>query len=364
MLPRRLSPPVLIVLSAVLLLSNVVAGAAQPAASQPTLSTVVQRIGAYVAGYGQQASLILATEKDAQRVDGHPAVTYIRRNLTAQVVLVPGGDTGRLTGYRDVVQVDKASLTKDPNRLAAALAAGTGDRSAAQKIAADSSQYGVSPIGGSFNLPTTALLLFTPQNLSRFTFTRDGTKTVDGVEAWVLGFRETQRPTLVTTREGRDVPAEGSIWVLPSDGTVVRTTLTLRGFSDDKQFQKKNKILSTNDVTTKEVLQGSAATQNQAQTQAGPLPKDAGLPVFVETKTEKSQGLEPNQLLNQADDPRWLESLGRIEVTYARDAASGLWVPAHKSELWEGPLRLRTRPPFQGRATSVADYSDYRITNK
>ena len=48
---------------------------------------------------------------------------------------------------------------------------------------------------------------------------------------WEIGFKEKARPTLIRTVDGLDVPSEGSIWVAPSDGTVVRTRLEVTGFA-------------------------------------------------------------------------------------------------------------------------------------
>jgi hypothetical protein len=57
-------------------------------------------------------------------------------------------------------------------------------------------------------------------------------KRIDGVGTWALEFKETHRPTLVMKRDGTDVPCEGTIWVNPADGTVVRTRLRLRNFAN------------------------------------------------------------------------------------------------------------------------------------
>lgn len=48
---------------------------------------------------------------------------------------------------------------------------------------------------------------------------------------WQLDFKETRHPTLIRTTEERDVAAQGSVWLNPEDGTVVRTRLFLSGFS-------------------------------------------------------------------------------------------------------------------------------------
>jgi hypothetical protein len=65
--------------------------------------------------------------------------------------------------------------------------------------------------------------------VDRFTYRKIGTDTIEGREYWRLGFREVLKPTLIKTREGKNQPASGSVWIDPDDGTVVRTVLDLGG---------------------------------------------------------------------------------------------------------------------------------------
>jgi hypothetical protein len=39
------------------------------------------------------------------------------------------------------------------------------------------------------------------------------------------------RPSLIRTADGRDVASQGTVWVVPQDGTVVRTRLAVSGFA-------------------------------------------------------------------------------------------------------------------------------------
>ena len=55
-----------------------------------------------------------------------------------------------------------------------------------------------------------------------------------------------------------------------------------------------------------------------------------------------------------------IESRADVEVTYRRDPRFGVWLPAKMSEIYEGPIPRGTGAPLLGRATAVAQYSDYR----
>jgi len=55
-----------------------------------------------------------------------------------------------------------------------------------------------------------------------------------------------------------------------------------------------------------------------------------------------------------------LDSLVDIEVTYRREAASGIWMPVKMTELYEGPIPLGTRAPVRGRTVAEASYSNFK----
>lgn len=104
------------------------------------------------------------------------------------------------------------------DRLATLLTSPSASMSEATRIANESARCNVGPISRNIHTPTAALLFFLPQNLDRFTFTTKGSKNIDGVKTTEIVYKETKLPTLITTRAGRNVPLEGSLWVM-DDGT-------------------------------------------------------------------------------------------------------------------------------------------------
>jgi hypothetical protein len=61
-------------------------------------------------------------------------------------------------------------------------ASSTADATELQRIANESSRFNVGPVSRNFNVPTSAMFFFTPDNLARFAFTRKGTKKINGIE--------------------------------------------------------------------------------------------------------------------------------------------------------------------------------------
>jgi VWFA-related protein len=196
----------------------------------PALDELVQRVGRYVADYGQQASIIIGVEHYDQRLLATTGREVSRRQTTAEFALVKTADAMGWSGFRDVIEVDGRRIEDRKNRLQTLFRNGSPDPGEARRIADESARFNLGPVRRNFNDPTAALFFLMPSLLPRFAFTRKGESSVNGVNVWEVEFKEKSRPTLIRTRDGRDVPSEGTIWVVPSDGTVVRTQLAISGF--------------------------------------------------------------------------------------------------------------------------------------
>lgn len=362
--------------------------ASSPAAAQErrdgvTLETVLGKMGEYVAAYGERAALIVATENYTQRVEGE--VRVLPRKMVAEfaVVKVPGA-VGWI-GFRDVVEVNGEKLTDRRERLLTLLSDPDGDVAEATRISNESARFNVGPISRNFNVPTTTLFFFHPANQSRFSFQAKGTKKIEGVETWEIAFKETRHPSLVMTRGGKDVPCEGTVWVSPADGTIVRTLVTFRGFADDRVLQGgvrpgANRSTWTEGGQSPAVpvaspapasappaqAQPPAKSPGQGQGASSPAPsgqKGAGASAMVgssERAEPLGRGPAPWQLFSDTSVNRKIESLARIEVTYHRHSSLDMWLPSRMSELYEGAIPRGSRPPFFGQATTTADYSDFK----
>ena len=53
-------------------------------------------------------------------------------------------------------------------------------------------------------------------------FSHNGENTISGVRTWVLRYQELGNPTIIRTRDRRDVPARGRAWVEPGSGRILR----------------------------------------------------------------------------------------------------------------------------------------------
>jgi hypothetical protein len=214
--------------------------AARSAAEILSVHDVMRRVAAYVDAYGAKAQIVVATEhytQMARRSGGGaasrtmpilPPAGPTMRRILADFALVRVETLRGWQGFRDVVEVDGERLPDRDGRLVKLLTESGGRYDEARRLSDESARFNIGPILRNFNVPTTALFFFTTDNLARFRFSA---KRVDAGGIWEVAFRETERPTLIRTPAGQSVPSEGTLWVNPSDGTIVRTLLQVEGFA-------------------------------------------------------------------------------------------------------------------------------------
>jgi hypothetical protein len=280
-----------------------------PPQNVPTVDEVVRRMSSYATGYGAEAMMFVGVEHYSQRFESERGNTYAPRRLVSEFAIVKAEGRRDWIGYRDVMQVDDKPVADRPDRLLRLLTSASVDRTKLKEIADESARYNVGPIRRNFNVPTTVLFFFLPATIGQFSFQRKGTKDLDGVLTWELEFKETARPTLIRTADGRDVPASGRVWVTPTDGAVLRTRLELRGFADEYKDRDAPRVWT-------------------------PLPRDS--------------------------ETRRMESLAVVDVTYGLNRQVGVWLPLRMSETYEGAMRSAEMGSFMARATGVAEYSDFK----
>lgn len=303
-------------------------GASIGAQEPSSLEDVMKRVGAYVSAYGEKASLIVAVEKYTQSLTFEGANEMQRpRRLVAEFAIVKAA--GGWVGFRDVVEVNGEKVADRRDRLMSILNDASPDSSQVMKIANESARYNVGPVSRNFNVPTAALFFFQPENIARFAFTKKGTKKSDGVEVWEIDFKETRTPSIVVTRAGVDVPMVGTLWVVPADGTVVRTRMVMRNFAD----------------------------QMTSPVQSAPGARPA---VNPNTPTGGREALSSSGMGGGTLDWKRIDSSADVDVTYERHGTIGLWLPAKMTEIYAGPIPMRGKPPVDGRASTKATYGEFK----
>ena len=207
----------------------------QPAVAR-TVDDIVKRARAYVVEYGAEVSLVIGVERYRQWVLNSDASTLMgsggdrpwSRETVSEFALVRFKDDW--LGYRDVFSVDGKDVSDRQDRLlqlfqkTPATAVDQGRR-----IADESARYNAGGMQRNFNVPTMALFFLHPANASRFRCDLVGSETIDGTPASKVRYRETQKPTIIRTSAGKNMPVSGIFWVDPSRGRILKTSLEITG---------------------------------------------------------------------------------------------------------------------------------------
>jgi hypothetical protein len=203
---------------------------AGPARAQaPTLTEVLDRLGTYLAHYSEQLSRTVASEHYKQTTGSGP--TYVEALLDSEfgVLKIPGYQ-GWL-GFRDVLKVNGREVQAHESQLAQLLLdPAPVPLNQARRIAEASAVHNIGALQRNINNPALVLELFDRRNHPRLRFTKADDDTIDQVRVWVIHYDEQAKPTLITTPQGRDVPATGQVWVDPVSGALIRAEVNIKDF--------------------------------------------------------------------------------------------------------------------------------------
>ena len=299
--------------------------AAAPCGAQPatprTVEEVVERAHRYVVEYGTALSLVIGVEQYRQSVQSvAPSVMGVApserpwtRRTVSEFALIRVNDDW--LGYRDVFQVDGKTVGDRQDRLqqlfqqSPATAVDLG-----RNIADESARYNAGAVQRNFNVPTMALLFVHPSNASRFRFEKAGTDTIDRTPVWKVRYREIQEPTIIRTSEGKSVPVSGMLWIDPTQGRILKTSLEVKGEAE---------------------LSGGSSTMQESL-----LSKTGG------------HGETPD---------RRVETYSRVTTSYKPDERLGLLLPAEMVEEYQGVSV--NRATGRDRLTKIscrATYTDFK----
>ena len=222
-----------------------------PAAAQPQRADLLLRIHAYVERFQRELPSIVAEEHYVQVVSSTKspsaeavengrleAVASDKRVLRSDVMMVTAPGTSGWVLFRDVFEVDGQRIRDREDRLLALLQSPDADATAqARRLAAESARYNLGRVQRTTNLPDSALLYLKAASASRMNFDAPRAATpVDGAETLVIRFRETARPTIVTSLRGTNVPASGQVWAHAATGAIVKVEFKLSDMSTDGVF--------------------------------------------------------------------------------------------------------------------------------
>jgi hypothetical protein len=216
--------------------------AIQPAAAEePSLATVLQKAGAYVAMVERAVSGIVAEEHYGQQwtvlPKGLSTGEQRHRDLVSDLLIVKLEAAGIWLQFRDVFDVDGAPVRDRDERLMKLFLQPAGSpNDQLDQILSESSRYNIGNIERNINTPLLTMFFLDPRYQPRFRFfrTKDRNPALATVgdasglpaDAWVIRFEEGPTHTLLrNTRTNGDLPTHGRFWIDPATGRVLVTEL-------------------------------------------------------------------------------------------------------------------------------------------
>jgi hypothetical protein len=199
-----------------------------------SLDSLLARAGAYVETFQRNFGAVVAEERYEQTTRRVPGAntTSVQRGgggptdtvLVSDFLLVQVPGEGWLP-FRDVFERDGKQVRDRQERLAALFLNGSSRKAfdQARAIMDESARYNIGNVSRNINVPTLPLPFLLATNRKRFQFR--SLKRGDDDPGAVIEFKETGRPTFISTTGGRDLAVNGRFWVDEQDGTVLRTEL-------------------------------------------------------------------------------------------------------------------------------------------
>jgi hypothetical protein len=198
--------------------------------ADPALAELLDKAGAYVAAYEHTFSDLLAEERYTQHLllSPHGGVQQTRVMRSELLFVRLPGDIPWTT-FRDVFESDGRAVRDRESRLEKLFVNREGDAAEqAEAILRESARFNLGRTWRNFNVPVAALPFLHPRNQDRFAFERKGMRTIAGVPAAQVRYREVRRPALIREAgSGGSLPARGDFWIDPRTGRVLRSEMTL-----------------------------------------------------------------------------------------------------------------------------------------
>lgn len=197
---------------------------------------LTHRLSAYAERFGREFQGVVATERYVQVIrpwTGVPPAqagvshhdVLARRTLHSDLLLVFDAD-GPWHLHRDVVTVDGEAVGDRESRLQALFVEpALTVRQRLARMTLESARYNLGNITRTLNIPTFPLIVVHPEHRARFRLRVRGVRHDGGLAVREVTFSERQRPTLVRSTEGRNVPLTGRLLVDDATGEFIHARL-------------------------------------------------------------------------------------------------------------------------------------------
>jgi hypothetical protein len=221
-------------ISGVVMALSVLAASPQTQGS-PELIGLVQQATEYVTQYEAELGNLIGSEEYIQNAvwlapsqRGAPMVAKrLQRRISSDFLIIQVGP--EWAALRKANRVD-GSKVKEPEPAFEEAFDDSPDANQKRLIAmkGESTRYNIGDILRDTNLPTMALKVLRKSEVSHFAFERAGSSKIEGIQTQAVRFREQSSPTLVIGGNGEFLYSNGTIWIEPETGRVLRTEFNVQ----------------------------------------------------------------------------------------------------------------------------------------
>ena len=214
--------------------------AAPPASAQTPapLTSLLDRASTYVSGFMREFAMVVAEERyvqdarsgaDIERLSGMGVEGAPRHaELLSDLLFVTADATSGWLTFRDVYSVNGRRVRDREQRLARLFLHPAPDAvERARAITRDGYRYNIGSPARTIANPMLALGFLQGEYRGRFDFNLAGIDAALGRDTWVVKFKERVRPTILRTKDNRDVVATGRLWIDGGSGRVLQTEVDM-----------------------------------------------------------------------------------------------------------------------------------------
>jgi hypothetical protein len=205
------------------------AASSQPQSS-PELISVLQRATEYVTQYEAELGNLIGSEEYVQNAvwiapttrGGTTVAKRMQRRVSSDFLMIQVGP--EWAALRKVNRVDGSKVKEtEPAFEDAFDNSPEANTKRLEAMKTESTRHNIGDIIREINLPTVALKVLREGEVSRFAFERAGSSKIEGIQTWALRFHELTSPTLVIGANGQFLYSNGTLWIEPETGRVLRT---------------------------------------------------------------------------------------------------------------------------------------------
>lgn len=206
-------------------------------AQPPSVAALLAAAETYLGTYAVKVSGVTLDEMLVLTEAGLSTLSTVPQRISSDLILLNVG--GEIVGLRDVYAVDTRAVRPRDSRIARVLAEPSPITwQAAQQYSREHAVYLRANVVLWFSDPALVMSCLQPKHRARLTFKLDGSRRMNGVEVYGLGFKETDKtPSSSILQMPGDPIASGRFWLEPGTGRIHQTEFWPQSGTDTARVQ-------------------------------------------------------------------------------------------------------------------------------